>query len=173
MNYFTPDLFVRMQSDDDDVLDAVDAEWEAARRRYRERLSIVRSKFPESVRRHIEKLSLHDAEVLSLARENGHFVCVLLLDAPRRQTVILTYTLAGDASIDKSAIPAGFCTPHVRWLYDEWDVAPRTRKQFVHRILLSNGWELRLRFRNLQVVVANAVLQPERPNERMAEPLPA
>lgn len=158
MKYFTPELFVRMQADDDETLDAVDGEWQIAVGRYRERIARIRSSLPASVRSCLKRVPLHDADVLSLARENGHFVIVLRLEPPDRQTVILTYTLLGEATIEKRAIPRKHCTPGVQWLYDEWDVLSRSPGQYTHQILLSNGWEVRLRFRALKVVVADGLL---------------
>src|SRR5947209_9877211 len=45
MKYFTPDLYVRGQSLDDDVLDEVDRLWEEAGERYAAYLDTVRAEF--------------------------------------------------------------------------------------------------------------------------------
>jgi len=41
MHYFTPELYLRYNSEEDDVADAADAEWEAALKGYRAHLDVL------------------------------------------------------------------------------------------------------------------------------------
>src|SRR5205807_1913527 len=86
----------------------------------------------------------------------------------------LTYSLVDEPVINRNAFAEEHRTPHTMWLYDEFDVDremlfhPKHRIQkkatavsrserdkekwkpiFLHSILLSNGWEIRLRFHRL------------------------
>ena len=157
MKYFTPELFVRLQSSDADTADKADEEWEGALMRYRRRLDRIRSDLPRAARHLAFDLQLHDAEVLSMARENGRFVSVLRLSTPPARTVILTYRLAGEAKIDRAALPSPYRSSEANWLYDEVDVVSG-KKVYRHFILLSNGWQLELHFRELSIFEADALL---------------
>src|SRR5690348_3281122 len=157
MKFFTPELFIQLQASDLDAADRADHAWESALSRYGRRLYRIRLALPRAVRRLVQDLVLHDADVLTLARENGRFVIVLRLSAPPCRTVILTYRLAGDPKIDSAALPPTFCSTQAKWLYDELDIVAG-KKQYRHSILLSNGWELRLPFRDLSIFEADGLL---------------
>jgi hypothetical protein len=103
-----------------------------------------------------------DAAVRSLGRQGDRFVIVLQLDTPPHDLLTLTYHLVAEPRVDREALPAEDRTPddHVEWLYDEFELEPGPPPMATHSILLSNGWELLLRFRDLQVTQAQAWLPP-------------
>ena len=61
MKYFTPELYVRGQSRDDDVLDEVDGLWEEAGDRYLAYLKAVRPTLPVGLVHILDSYYLHDA----------------------------------------------------------------------------------------------------------------
>lgn len=157
MKYFTPELYVRLQSCEGDAIDALHAEWERAASAYQRRLKKIRTELPKSLRNLLDDYYLHDADVLNLAQRSRAFVIVLQLSAPPRNVVVLTYKLVEPASIDSAAFTREYCSQHVQWMFDEVNLKPRKR-HFSHDVLLSNGWNIRLTFRDVQVVVAQPLL---------------
>ena len=157
MKFFTPELFIQLQASNPDAADQADEAWNSALTRYHRRLDRIHPILPRATRHLAYDLQLHDANVLSLARENGRFVIVLRLSVPPCRTVILTYRLASDPKIDATALPALYCSSDVKWLYDEVDIVAG-KKQCRHSILLSNGWELRLQFREVNIFEAEGLL---------------
>ena len=168
MKFFTPELFIQLQAPDPDAADQADETWKSALSRYRRRLDRIHPVLPRAVRHLAYDLLLHDADVLSLARENGRFVIVLRLSAPPCQTVILTYQLVSEPKIDAEALPTLYSSNEVKWLYDEVDVVAG-KKQYRQSILLSNGWELRLLFREVTVFEAEGLLPSMHEIQRSAQ----
>ena len=97
MTYFTPDLYVRGQSLDDDVLDEVDRLWEEAGERYAAYLDTVRAEFSAGLCHIEERYYLHDAEIRGMARRGASFIITLQLDTPPHSLVTLTFDLDVDA----------------------------------------------------------------------------
>lgn len=64
MRFFTPDLFLRFNSPDDEVADEADSAWEIALIDYRKHLDGIRDRMPSQVRT-LAELCLHDAELLA------------------------------------------------------------------------------------------------------------
>ena len=64
MLFFTPELYLRYNSQDDKLALAADAEWESAIVRYHHHLATVREKMPPQVDE-LSRLCLHDGEILS------------------------------------------------------------------------------------------------------------
>jgi hypothetical protein len=157
MKYFTTQLFIDLQSSNSAKADRAEDDFEQALVRYRKRLDRIRHELPRAIRHLALELQLHDAEVLSLARENGQFLVVLRLPGGAARTVILTYTLTGEPKIDDSALPTRYSSISACWLYDEVDIS-KAKKDFRHRILLSNGWEVQLPFRDVKIFEADGIL---------------
>jgi hypothetical protein len=76
--------------------------------------------------------------------------------------VVLHYTLVRPPIIKRGKLPESACSEPVAWLYDELDYGNAAlsgqktngkspSRHFVHSILLSNGWEICLHFRNVSV----------------------
>lgn len=173
MKYFTPAMVVRMQSLAEQEIEKAHAAWEHAVDRYEQRLHKIRPKLPKPLRYLLDSLYLHDADVLSVAHNGERFVIVLQMEVAPKELVVVTYTLAGKPVVNFAALPRKHCTGNVQWMYDEVDIVPRG-KLYSHEILFSNGWHVRLRFRDVQVVVAQRLLQQDtRPPQRrpaMAQP---
>src|SRR5271167_2692454 len=103
MNYFTRDLVRRLGSANSAAVSAAHREWEEANERYEAHLRAIEPQLPPHVRA-FNDLLLHDAIVLSIAREGDKLVMVLQKDIPPRDTVILTYHLTDEPLIDPEAI---------------------------------------------------------------------
>ena len=160
MKLFTPDLFARAQSADPAVQAEAEHRWEEANDRYEEHLRRIEPELPEHVRS-FNDLPLHDAQVDSIARQGDRLVLVLRQDLPPHDLVVLTYTLAGEPFIDKEALPAAIRSAGMAFLYDELEVVREGQgKHFLQSILFSNGWEVRLPFRDVEVTAAETIYPP-------------
>lgn len=103
-------------------------------------------------------LLLHDAHVHGIARQGNQLILILHKDIPPCDLAIVTYTLTEEPWIDYEALPAGERSPVMDYLYDEFNVlqdGPTT--SYTENILFSNGWEIRLRFRDVQVTLGQPV----------------
>jgi hypothetical protein len=167
MKYFTPKLLERLASADDAVADAAEEEWERAIVRSRRRWHKVQSAFPEAVQ-HFEKqhVCLHDARVVSMARRDDTFVAILHREPPGQEIVLLIFTLDEDPVIEPDVVPGHGDGHTINWLYEEWDLYRRARCWF--EALLSNGWSLRLRFRDFRFLILPQILPAA--NGKAAEP---
>src|SRR5262245_35512936 len=113
MNYFTPDLFVRLQNLQDRT---ANEDWEKAVERYDAYLRSIRSRLPRSLRRIVEELSLHDAEVLCMSQRGNTLSVTLQLDPPAEALLVLDYSLVAEPKINRSALPAEYCADYPAWL---------------------------------------------------------
>jgi hypothetical protein len=158
MKYFTPDLVIRFGSDDDQVANAAAAEWEEVVGRYEQRLQQILSEMPRHLREFAESLLLHDADVWSLARQDGRLLMVLCKDIAPRDVVLLTYQLVAEPIIDKAALPPEHCSSVMQFLYDEIDLSKESGQRiYTQSILFSNGWEVQLQFTDVRVELAEPV----------------
>ncbi|HYT93949.1 MAG TPA: hypothetical protein VEL76_34840, partial [Gemmataceae bacterium] len=150
--YFTPDLIQRGNSLDDDVADAANDEWERAIVRSNRRWKTIRNAFPKAVQRFDEnQVCLHDAQLLSMGRQGDTFVMVLQPEPPAQTMVLLTFTLDDEPVIDTKALPDRENYAYVTWMYEEFDLDRRKRCTF--EVLLSNGWSVKLLFRDFQYLI--------------------
>jgi hypothetical protein len=170
VKYFTPELFLAGQSAHDQVLNQVEEAWEATVDRYAARLQRIRPGLPPGIVYLLDHFYLHDADVLSLGQNRDLFLFVLQLD-PAYATVVLTYHLTEEAHLNRTALPAERCSPHAEWLYDELDVVGTEPTTVVHNILLSNGWEVELHFRDLQVTAVQPMLLSDSAQRRLESAL--
>lgn len=171
MKFFTPELYVRGQSSDPAVLDAHEREWDEACDRYAAYLETVRPEMPPGVRRIDESYYLHDARVRSIGRQGQSLVMVLQLDTPPHTLLTFTFDLAGEYTINKAAVPEECRSPEsaVEWMYEEWEKGADDPDVWLLRVLFSNGWEVRIPFRDVRVQEAEAVL-PVPPDGSPAAP---
>jgi hypothetical protein len=154
MRYFTPDMYLRLNSDRSAVAERAAKDWEAAFERYHQHIERIRARMPAPVR-DLLTLSLHDWELTQDPVELAHAVQALpAADVPfwlrftsiglrKADEVIVLFYLLWD---DVCTLAPG---PHWRrqqspdgqpyWLYDEIDHVPPAANQYIHRVLFSDG----------------------------------
>ena len=164
MKYFTPDLYIRLQDREPDAMDAADAAWSDAAERYDSYLQTILPELPPAVRQLLEGYYLHDAEVLSAGRQGDTFVFLLQLDVPPNDLLSITYTLTAEPRIDRSALPAEHCSSRMSWQYEELEACGQGEGQhYRHAILFSNGWEIQVPFRDVQLATVQPIYPCPRP----------
>lgn len=156
MKFFTPDLYCRLQEfDNPSTMHMALQEWERAAHNYDQQLQKILPDFPRGLRRLVNEYLLHDADVLAVGDGGDTFLVLVQLDGAPNDVVEIKYFLKGKPEIDKSALAAQFCSPAAQWLHDEVTMEPHyllnETKTFFHHIQLSNGWELKLRFTDLEL----------------------
>jgi hypothetical protein len=103
--------------------------------------------------------SLHDAGVVSIWQAQKRLTMVLQREGQKDRFLVLTYSLVDEPYLDPSALPEKYRSPLAAWLYDEIDVEPEPAETlWSHAILLSNGWEVRLRFQKVSISRPKALL---------------
>ncbi len=155
MKYFTPDLLVRADSEDDKIAEAAHQAWEKATQRYLAFLRTIRTKLPAGARRLARKVCLHDARVKMVATKEDPLTLSLFLQfsSPSTEGVQLFYDLAARPKRITHPQLASSRTP-LEWLYDEFGVVKKEKpRTFTHSILFTGGHEMRLTFRGLKVQV--------------------
>jgi hypothetical protein len=153
MKFFTPELLDRIRSLDDEVADAAHEEWERAIVRSNRRWKKIKTAFPNEVQRFEDNhVCLHDARLLSIGHEGGTFVMVLEPEPPAQTMVILTFILNGEPVVDPAALPGRSDSDWVTWMYEEFDLDRQKKCWF--EVLLSNGWSVKLPFRDFYYLVA-------------------
>jgi hypothetical protein len=174
MLFFTPELYERYNSRDDQIALAADADWESAIARYHEHLVTLYEKMPSQVIE-LSKLCLHDGEILQ-RQEQQHPLSIRLADdgpgsAPfwpwygaatlavrlDHEVVTLLYFLC-DHLTEEPARDWPFSKKREHWLYDEVHWQKGHRGQFIHLILLSSGVILTIPFGT--VLISRFALAP-------------
>ena len=158
MRFFTPELFVRFNSADDDVADRADAEWERAVAGYKKHLTKIWPALPEAVRK-LARLRLHDAEVINrhdggeLPRSPEPFPVLLPFIRLREaeHEIVLIYWLSGQPRTVPPPSEWPFSTQRPHWLYDEVDVGSEKGKGFTHRVLISDGTAFEIPFTSVAI----------------------
>ena len=170
MKYFTPELIQRIQADNFDVYLKAYHEWEQAIVRSERRWKRIRPSFPKEVQRfNDERVCLHDARLWSMGRDGETLLMVLEPEPPAQTLVFLTFTLNGEPIIDRKALPGRKEHDWVEWMYEEWDVDRQKRCWF--EVLLSNGWSVKLCFRDFHYRIAQRLFPvPKPPAEVMTPP---
>ncbi|HET6883953.1 MAG TPA: hypothetical protein VFI31_27620 [Pirellulales bacterium] len=149
MKFFTPELYLKFNSPDDDVADQADQEWEAAVKAYQKHLDHLRDHIPQQVRS-LSELCLHDCEVLAwdeamepdprLSAGPLPVWSAFSVLSLRREGEVLSLNYVLWDKIRHCAAPDDwpFSDSRPCWLYDEIDVAQGPGK-FLQRILFSDG----------------------------------
>jgi hypothetical protein len=154
VNYFTSERLVKLQdrSNERNFLAALD-DWERALDEYRRRLRRLRGELPNDLQLLLDTRSLHDSRVLDMWwGGRTQFTITLQQDSETARLVVLTYSLTEPPHVSEDVLPESVRSEPVAWLYDELDVPSRkNRRAFIHRILLSDGREVHLHFRNVTV----------------------
>jgi hypothetical protein len=157
MKFFTRELYEKSQSTDDAVLDAAEDEWEAALRRYEQHLQAIEPSLPAHLRA-FNHLLLHDAMLQSIARQGDRLLLILHKDIPPRDLVILNYELDGEPVWEPFVLQPGGWSGMTEFNFDEFDVVQEAgRTLYTQEIVFGNGWLLRLRFRDVQVTMAQPI----------------
>jgi hypothetical protein len=153
MKYFTPERYLRLgHLDDEKAFLAAHEEWEEALTRYREQLQRIRKELPTSSRSlrafalSIRSVYLHDARVLAMHQSEEDFIITLQPPSGPERLTVLSYKLVEEPRIEQNVLPPERCREQIEWLYDELDL-DRPEPTLRHNFLLSNGWEVILRFR--------------------------
>lgn len=157
MKFFTPQLYAQLQSKDAASMNAADAAWELASAQYDSHLLLL-GRAVQPVLEKFQGILLHDAEVLSILRQGNRLLFTLRREIPPRSVVTLVYTLAAEPFVNKTAIEPENCAKAMWFEYDEIDVVSHGDETvFEHSILFSNGWEIRVQFRDVMIEFAEPV----------------
>jgi hypothetical protein len=159
MKYFTQDLIVRGQSQNDTELNEVEALWDENCARYAAYVDSVRDRLPPGLRHRIDSYYLHDAVVRGVGRKVNSFVIIVQLDTPPQSIVTFAYDLLSEPDIRKET-PELCAGSVVDWQYDEIEMVPGDPPSWRQSILLSNGWELSFHFRDIAVEEVQAIIPP-------------
>jgi len=109
-----------------------------------------------------------------MGQRGDTFVLSLQLDVPPNDLLTITYSLTGTPVVNQETFPWVKDAYGVAWLYDEIElVGEAGQKQFVQSILLSNGWQIRLSFRDVQTTTAFPLLPHPRAGRMGGTPMPA
>jgi hypothetical protein len=154
VKHFTPERLVQLQdrSSEKKFLAALDA-WERATKRYEDQLKRIRSDLPFGLQQLIATVPLHDARVLDMWwGGRSQFTITLHPDSDPSRLVVLSYSLV-EAPVEREVLPESVRSEPVGWLYDELDQhgTKRGGPIFAHMILLSDGREIQLLFRQVTV----------------------
>jgi hypothetical protein len=189
MKYFTPELYERIQNVKDE---SGLRQWDQAVNAYEQSLRQHVGQLPRSLTPLVKTFDLHDAIVVSMHLSGVTLSIALQLDPPLAYHLVLAYTLVEDPVVNHNALPDPYRTQEVAWLYDELGIGepvmnpgqarrPKSRSGdemktipvFTHDILLSNGWEIDLKFRTFKLRRLQALLpQPPIVDGRVERKMP-
>jgi len=173
MRFFTPDLYVRFNSRNDEEADEAYQEWEVAAARYTQYLDTFRDRLTTQVRK-LTELALHDAQILARIEEiqavaqpffQKESLTILLPTwsavgivtvKDEGQIRSLIYCLCDRIRIQPPPESWPFSAQGEHWLSDELELVtsqlgaalPGT---FLHRILLSSGIVMEIPFTSVIV----------------------
>jgi hypothetical protein len=166
MKYFTPDLLARFGSSDEAVADAAEELWDQKQKEYKKYLQSIWQELPPGVKKLLKRFYLHDARVLTVARDERQSVSIFLrldgVDGPGDGLVELKYKLEGQIKVIRQQEAPSNGAPLKRWLYDEMAlVSGEGPRIFLHSILFSGGWELQIPFSRLSCIRLRQFVSPD------------
>jgi hypothetical protein len=163
MKFFTPELFIKFNSSDDEEADRADEEWEAAIRAYRRHIDGLRDRMPSQVKK-LAGLCLHDAELMACEQPVEPFFPLTpfepfpfwssfaILSVKQEHNIMtLFYVLWDRVRRYASREEWPFSKLRTHWLYDEVDVSPSHHGMFLHRVLLSDGVIMEIPFLSILI----------------------
>jgi hypothetical protein len=157
MHYFTPQLFLEINSSDDAVVERAAGRWEKAIAAYRKHLATILRGMPSELR-DLGELSLHDWDVVNIAVNHRAATPSGVAGLPvwystasiavrdGEKLLILLYVLWDKAVTIPAPENWSLSKDRVHWLYDELELASDRPDRLVHQILLSNGVTLVIPF---------------------------
>ena len=149
-------------------MNAADADWERAVADYERHVESIRPKLTESIRHLLDEYYLHDAEVFFMGQTGDNLVIALRLEIPPRNFLVLTYMLLEPPNVMATNWPGENLSSRALWLVDEIDLGVNAEPNYRQSILFSNGWQVQLNFRDVQIVTVKALLPEPVPRERLA-----
>jgi hypothetical protein len=167
MKFFTPELIAMGRSKDHAVLNKQEELWDEACARYFARLDVLKPDLPAGLRKLVDSYYLHDAIVRGMGQSGNTFIVLLQLDTPPQSLLTLTYDLIAEPTINQDALPLPYRArgSQVDWQHDEIEREECEIATWSQSILLSNGWEVLLRFRDVAVQEAAALIPAPRNGE--------
>ena len=148
MKYFTPELLERFRSPDPAIADAASKEWDRALAEYEKHLESIRGKLPEQLKDLLDNYCLHDARVRAVSLPDQRMYLILAQPEDARDHVLLlSYRLVREPEFVRYA-PGEEAAP-AEWMYEEIDVEQQEPPVYSQSVLLSDGRELRLHFRDM------------------------
>jgi hypothetical protein len=176
MKFFTPELYLASNSDDEEEAARAHEMWEQRIVEYRKCLQNLLPVMPVTVQR-LSQLCLHDADILSLEKNSllsppslvfPFFGPVAILTARQGESVTdLFYFLWDNISISPESEVWPFSRIRPHWLYDEIDSPSESPGLFWHRILISDGSTVEIPFIN--ALVHHYTLSPDTISESGSE----
>ena len=148
MRYFTPELFLQVNSPDSTTAESAMEKWEKARSSYESNLKRVEAKMPPRSRP-ITRIALHDWRVVVTPTPDDAGSPAIIMLEDQGRIALLLYELTGKIKLIEAPEQWHLSKTPVCWLYDEVEV---NGKSFWHRILLSNGTTLLVPFSKCKVV---------------------
>jgi hypothetical protein len=155
MRFFTPELFVELNSDNDDVIDRAERKWEVARTQYQNYLKSIEKKLPNSLLQFCKEMHLHDSRVkyepnpvwtICHTDNTGQHTGAVLAVTYKATEFVLSYLdLVEPTRVHRPVDSPVFHSQHVLWLYDE--VSQVKKNVYSHDILFSDGNVLTVRFK--------------------------
>jgi hypothetical protein len=164
MKYFTPDRLSRYGADEPVVYQPATKEWDQVCQRYGSYIDSIKEQMTPGLRNIEESYFLHDAKIRAMGKQGRSFVITVQLDNPPHSLVTFTFDLLDEPVINTAALPPELrSTGHVvEWQYDELELLSGEPPSWSWSILLSNGWEVKLHFRDVQVLELQAMIPPPR-----------
>jgi len=165
MQFFTPELYLRFNSANEEDSMAADEAWEAAIERYGEHLRSIGGRMPSQVVK-LTELALHDAEILLRQEQQepldnpytpewplfvpwyGTFTFATRRDD---QVVTIDYFLRDHVSEKQPTDNWPFSKSREHWLYDEVHLVGGPGTHFLHNVLLSTGVVLSIPFSTVRI----------------------
>ena len=160
MKFFTPELFVALNSQAEDVVDAALEKWDAARDDYRKHFAKIAKKLPKPFAKLCKTVHLHDSLVERAANpvrtifetdyQGEHSQAIISLRHEHAEFDLIYLDLVKPTEWSKPVDSDRFSDEHVLWLYDE--VGQTKDGDFTHEILFSNGCIVLVTFQGFKYV---------------------
>jgi hypothetical protein len=165
MKYFTRELIEQGRSPEDAVLTQHEETWDAVCELYFNHLDALKEEMPLGLRKMVDSYYLHDAVVHGMGQTPTAFMIFLQLDTPPQSLLTFTYDLVRPPKLDREGPAAGGPSREgqIEWEHDEIGRSEVDPSAWQQSILLSNGWEVTLHFRDVVIQEAAALIPAPMP----------